>query len=110
MAVADSWREVKKAELVENTNSRSRFLFHLVRWGHGKELPWGLGQWGSGQLATCGKKEGVLIYIYSYICIIYIKYQISISQHIQMNFTLSGGEGGEGSEGVSEVGRSCRRV
>ena len=79
VAVADSWREVKKAELVENTNSRSRFLFHLVWRGHGKELPWGLGQWGSGQLATCGKKEGVLIVIYSYICIIYIKYQISIS-------------------------------
>ena len=79
VAVADSWREVKKAELVENTNSRSRFLFHLVWRGHGKELPWGLGQWGSGQLATCGKKEGVLIVIYSYICIIYIKNQISIS-------------------------------
>ena len=63
VAVADSWREVKKAELVENTNSRSRFLFHLVWRGHGKELPWGLGQWGSGQLATCGKKEDVLIFI-----------------------------------------------
>ena len=62
VAVADSWRGVKKAELVENTNSRWRFLFHLVWRGHGKELPWGLGQWGSGQLATCGKKEG-LIYI-----------------------------------------------
>ena len=105
MAVADSWREVKKAELVENTNSRSRFLFHLVWRGHGKELPWGLGQWGSGQLATCGKKEGVLIDIYSY-----VSYISNIYQHIQMNFTLSGGEGGEGSKGVSEVGRSCRRV
>ena len=38
-------------------------FFHLVWWGHGKELPWGLGQWRGGQLATCGKKEGVLIYI-----------------------------------------------
>ena len=67
MAVTDSWREVKKAELVENTNSRSRFLLHLVWRGHGKELPWGLGQWGGGQLATCVKKEGVLIDIYSYV-------------------------------------------
>ena len=49
MAVADSWREVKKAELVENTNSRSRFLFHLVWRGHGKEL---LGAWASGEVAS----------------------------------------------------------
>ena len=49
MAVADSWREVRKAELVENTNSRSRFFSTWFGGDMGRNC---LGAWASGEVAS----------------------------------------------------------
>ena len=75
VAVADSWREVKKAELVENTNSRSRFFSTWFGGDMGRNC---LGAWASGEVASLQPVAKKRVFWFILIAMFHL-YQISIS-------------------------------